>query len=177
MWVFAGILLGLVLLASLIGFHAGPHAHLVAGVLGILAATVLLIMAIEGNASELSWLLFGGDLALSVGVGVLAWRGLAGRGQIPAPHRALADTGVEGVAVSDLDPEGIVRVRGEDWCAVAVNAPVRSGTAVQVVGRAGVRLEVWGEELPAGDGLPSRSPLREGKATVGEEGAMPGKEN
>ncbi len=177
MWVFAGILLGLVVLASLFGFHAGPHAHLVAGALGALAATVLLVMAVEGDASELSWLLFGGDLALSAGVGVVAWRGLAKRGQIAAPHRALAHTGAEGVAVSDLDPDGIVRVRGEDWSAIAVNAPVRSGTAVQVVGQGGVRLEVWGEELPSGFGRPE-PPLRgEPTGTAGDKGVMPGKES
>jgi membrane-bound ClpP family serine protease len=175
MWVLAGILLGLVVLASLVGFHTGPHAHLVAGVLGALAATILLIMAVNGNASEVSWLLFGGDLALSAGVGVLAWRGLAKRNQVTVPHRALAHTGMEGVAVSDLDPEGIVRVRGEDWCAVAVNAPVRAGTSVQVVGRGGVRLEVWGEELPAGCSPPPV--VGDGKATAGEKGAMPGKES
>ncbi len=177
MWVFAGILLGLVVLASLLGFHAGPHAHLVAGVVGALAATVLLIMAVEGNASELSWLLLGGDLALSAGVGVLAWRGLAKRGQVAAPHRALAHAGTEGVAMSDLDPGGIVRVRGEDWSAVAVNAPVRSGTAVQVVGREGVRLEVWGEELPSSFGH-TEPPVRgQATGTPGDKGAMPGKES
>ena len=35
MWVIAGVLLGLVVLASLIGFHVGPHAHVAAGVLGV----------------------------------------------------------------------------------------------------------------------------------------------
>ena len=34
MWVIAGVLLGLVVLASLIGFHVGPHAHVAAGVFG-----------------------------------------------------------------------------------------------------------------------------------------------
>jgi len=28
MWVIAGVLLGLLVLASLVGFHTGPHAHL-----------------------------------------------------------------------------------------------------------------------------------------------------
>jgi membrane-bound ClpP family serine protease len=60
----------------------------------------------------------------------------------------LTRIGASGVAVSDLDPEGIVKVQGEEWSAVAVNAPVQSGTAVQVVGRGGVRLEVWGHETP-----------------------------
>ena len=31
MWIVAGVLLGVVVLASLAGLHAGPHAHLAAG--------------------------------------------------------------------------------------------------------------------------------------------------
>ena len=37
MWVIAGVLLGLVVLVSLIGFHVGPHAHVAAGILGLAA--------------------------------------------------------------------------------------------------------------------------------------------
>jgi membrane-bound ClpP family serine protease len=51
----------------------------------------------------------------------------------------------EGVAVSALTPEGIVRVRGEEWSAVSVNGPVPADTKVQVLRAGGVRLEVWGE--------------------------------
>jgi membrane-bound ClpP family serine protease len=177
MWVFAGILLGLVVLASLVGFHAGPHAHLAAGIFGAVAAVTLLIMAIEGTSSELSWLLLGGDLVLSAGAGVLAWRGLSDKGRFSAPHHALSHTGVDGVAVTDLNPEGIVKVRGENWCAVAVNAPVTAGSAVQVVRRGGVRLEVWGEELPTVFGPPAPPVTGEREELAGDEGAMRGKES
>ncbi len=34
MWVILGILLGLVVLAALLGFHIGPHSHAVAGAAG-----------------------------------------------------------------------------------------------------------------------------------------------
>ena len=109
-----------------------------------------MILASTNGPTTLLLLLLAGDVTLSVAVALLAWRGLS------VPDRPVSDaperigTGAEGVAVSDLDPAGIVRVQGEDWSAVAVNAPVRQGSAVQVVGRGGVRLEVWGEEeLPA----------------------------
>jgi membrane-bound ClpP family serine protease len=148
MWVITGVLLGLVVLASLIGFHVGPHAHLAAGVLGVLAAASLVWLAVEGSGSALLWVLFAGDLSMSAGVGYLAWRGLSDRGQQLAEHRLLSPARSEGVAVSDLDPAGIVRVQGEEWSAVAINAPVRRGSHVLVVGRGGVRLEVWGEEPP-----------------------------
>lgn len=150
MWVITGVLLGLVVLASLLGFHTGPHAHVAASVFGLLAALALVVLVVEGSASSLLWVLLAGDVTLSAGLGFLAWRGLSDRGRAGAEPRLMVQAGAEGVAMSDLDPDGIVRVQGEEWSAVAINSPVRSGTVVQVVGRGGVRLEVWGEELPPG---------------------------
>jgi membrane-bound ClpP family serine protease len=149
MWVITGVLLGSVVLASVIGFHVGPHAHVVAGAFGVLAAVLLVILALTGSGSALLWVLFAGNVTISAGVGYLAWRGLCNRGQPLAEHRLLTRRRAEGVAISDLNPEGIVRVQGEEWSAVAINAPVRSGSAVLVVGRGGVRLQVWGLESPA----------------------------
>jgi membrane-bound ClpP family serine protease len=161
MWVITGVLLGLVVLASLIGFHVGPHAHLVAGVLGVLAGVSLVILVVAGSDPALLWVLLAGDVTMSAAVGYLAWRGLSDRRQPFAEHRLLTRARAEGVAISDLDPDGIVRVQGEQWSAVAINAPVRSGSAVLVVGNAGVRLEVWGEESPP---------------TIGDVGALDPKE-
>ena len=148
MWVIAGVLLGLVVLASVLGFHTGPHTHIAASLLGFLAAVSLVVLAVEGGASALLWVLLAGDLTLSVGLGFLAWRGFSDRGRLSTERRVLIRAGAEGVAVSDLDPEGIVRVQGEEWSAAAINSPVRSGTVVQVVGRRGVHLDVWGEDFP-----------------------------
>jgi membrane-bound ClpP family serine protease len=147
MWVIAGVLLGLVVLASLVGFHSGPHAHVVAGVVGVLAAAWLVFMAVDGRSAPVLWALLSADLVVSVGVGLMAWNGLSRRGT--SAHQISSPEGAEGVAVSDLAPEGIVRVRGEQWSAASVNGTVRSGTRVQVLRRAGVHLEVWGEDVEA----------------------------
>lgn len=147
MWIIAGILLGLVVLASLIGFHSGPHAHVVAGAIGLLGAAWLVWLAVDGRSAPVVWALFSADLVLSAGVGVMAWSGLSHRGTLG--HHASPLEAAEGVAVSDLVPEGIVRVRGEQWSAVSVNGTVRAGTAIQVLRSSGVRLEVWGEEAEA----------------------------
>jgi len=147
MWIIAGVLLGLVVLASLVGFHSGPHAHAVGGAIGVLAAAWLVIMAIDGRSAPVLWALLSADLVVSAGVGVMAWKGLSGHG---TSGRELASVqGAEGVAVSELAPDGIVRVRGEQWSAVSVNGTVPAGTRVQVLRTAGVRLEVWGEEADA----------------------------
>src|ERR1039458_1357094 len=152
MWVIAGVLLGLVVLASLIGFHVGPHAHVAAGIFGVLAAAWLVVMAVDGRSAPVLWALLSADLVVSAGIGTLAWKGLTTRGINVAGRHLVSPDGAEGVAIGDLDPEGIVRVHGENWSAVAVNGPVRAGTPVQVVRVAGVRLEVWGDETAAARG-------------------------
>ena len=149
MWVIAGVLLGLVVLASLIGFHVGPHAHVAAGIFGVLAAVWLVVMAVDGRSAPMLWALLSADLVVSAGIGTLAWKGLTTRSSYEAGHRLVSLDGAEGVAIGDLDPDGIVRVNGENWSAVAVNGAVRAGTAVQVLRVAGVRLEVWGDEMTA----------------------------
>jgi membrane-bound ClpP family serine protease len=148
MWVIAGVLLGLVVLASLAGFHAGPHAHVVAGVLGVLAALWLVAMLVEGRSAPVLWALLSADVVVSAGVGALAFYSLSGRAH--TAHRPVRIEGSEGLAVSDLRPDGIVSVRGERWSASSVNGPVPAGTRVQVLGVSGVRLEVWGEEPEIG---------------------------
>jgi|SRR5271165_4557843 len=146
MWVIAGVLLGLVVLASLIGFHVGPHAHAAAGVFGLLAAAWLVVMAVNGHSAPVLWALLSADLVVSAGIGIIAWKGLTTRGIYVPGHHLVALEGAEGVAVGDLRPGGIVRVNGEDWSAEAVNGAVRAGSPVQVLRVVGVRLEVWGEE-------------------------------
>jgi membrane-bound serine protease (ClpP class) len=47
-----------------------------------------------------------------------------------------------GIATSDLEPGGQVRVRGEVWTAAAQDGPIPQGTAVQVVGVEGLQLRV-----------------------------------
>ncbi len=143
MWIVAGVLLGVVVLAVVAGFHTGPHTHVVAGIVGVIAAVWLLAMALDGRSTSLVWALFSADVIVSAGVGVMGWFGLS--------HRATGSSlvrleGAEGLAVSDLAPDGIVRIKGEQWSAHCVNGPISAGTRVQVLQAAGVHLEVWGEE-------------------------------
>jgi membrane-bound ClpP family serine protease len=139
------LLLGLVVLVSLVGFHVGPHAHAVAVAIGGLAAAWLVLMALDGRSSSVLWLLLSADVVATAGVGVMAWTGLSTRHQAPGGHAVAPLEGTEAVAVTDLAPEGIVRSRGEQWSAVSLNGTVRAGASVQVVRAEGVRLEVWGD--------------------------------
>jgi membrane-bound ClpP family serine protease len=146
MWITAGILLGLVVLVSFAGFHSGPHAHVAAGVIGAVAAGWLVAMALGGRSAPLLWVLLGADLVVSAGVAVMAWSGFRAVRNGPPGHPVGRLEGAEGVAVSDLVPDGIVRVRGEQWSAVSVNGVVPAGSRVQVLRAEGVRIEVWGED-------------------------------
>lgn len=56
-----------------------------------------------------------------------------------APSRVLGEVGV---AVSDLDPEGTVRVLAEEWTARADTGPIAAGEQVKVVGERGLHLRV-----------------------------------
>ncbi len=158
MWVIAGVLIGLVVLSSLVSFHSGPHVHVVAAAVGLLAAGWFVLMAVDGHSAPVLWALLCADLVVSVGVGVMAWSGLAARvppGEGTAMQHLSSVESAEGVAVSDLSSEGIVRIHGEEWTAVSVNGTVRAGTRVQVLRAAGVHLEVWGEEAEAEGAPPS----------------------
>ncbi len=146
MSVIAWVLLGLVVLACLIGFHVGPHAHLAAGIIGAVAAIWLIFMAVDGFTAPVLWALLSADVVVSAGIGTLAWKGLTTRGSYVADRRLVTPVGAEGVAVGVLGPEGIVRVNGENWSAVAVNGTVPAGSPVQVLRIEGVKLEVWGDE-------------------------------
>ena len=154
MWVVVGVLLGVVLLSSLLGFHVGPHAHVFAAGLGAAVAVVLFLLAATGHSSATLWTLFGADLAVSAGVGTIGWKGLTTTRVRPFGHGSAGLVGMDGVAVTDLAPDGIVRIRGENWSSTSLNGTVRAGSPVQVVKAAGVRLSVWGEE--AADEAPTR---------------------
>ncbi len=59
-------------------------------------------------------------------------------------------TGSAGIAVTDLRPEGQVRMGGEQWSAVAEGGAVGAGEKVEVVGRDGLRLRVRRAERQGG---------------------------
>jgi membrane-bound ClpP family serine protease len=56
-----------------------------------------------------------------------------------APSRVLGEVGV---ALSDLDPAGTVRVLAEDWTATSESGPIPAGAHVKVVGERGLKLRV-----------------------------------
>jgi membrane-bound ClpP family serine protease len=144
MWIGAGVLLGVVAVASIVGFHIGHYAHMLATAAGVAAAGVLIGMAASGNTQPLVFVLLGADAVVTAGVGTIAWKGMRDP-SLRAAHHVHSIVGKEGVAVGSLDPAGIVRVQGENWTASSLNGRIEDGDRVQVIGIEGVRLSVWGE--------------------------------
>jgi membrane-bound serine protease (ClpP class) len=69
--------------------------------------------------------------------------GAAVRGQrYPVISGSESLIGATGVAVTDLTPSGIVRVKSEEWMAEALEGAIRQGDAIKVVQVEGLRLKV-----------------------------------
>jgi membrane-bound serine protease (ClpP class) len=60
----------------------------------------------------------------------------------PAFSGAESLVGAQGEAREELAPEGLVFVAGALWKAVAASNPIHAGSAVKIVGRKGLQLEV-----------------------------------
>ncbi len=122
------------------------HAWLgfLAGVL-VIAAGVLIIFASLGIASAMATEV---EIVLAVVLliiaGISAWLFYAGvRAQysrVKTGKEALI--GAKGIATTDLNPKGEVRVLGEFWQAIAKDSPIGNGHTVKVVCLEGMFLVV-----------------------------------
>jgi membrane-bound ClpP family serine protease len=69
------------------------------------------------------------------------------------PVDGLADmTGLKGIVVRPLQPDGMVKIRGELWAGRAVSGRIDSGAGVVVVARDGLKLVVRPQD--SGGGTP-----------------------
>jgi len=144
MWAIAGVLLGILIVTSIAGFHFGPHAHAAATVVGAVTAIFLITLAFTGHAQPLLFVLLGADVAVTGGLSMIAVKGFSNRdvlARLPSEHVV----GAFATALDALDPDGTVRLNGEIWSATALNPPIEAGTSVHVVRRVSLRLEVWAD--------------------------------
>ena len=144
-WLIGAALVVFIVAASVTGLHAGGHGLIgpvVALGLGVgwLAATASL-----GSGAALAWWLAGTSAATSA-LGVAVALPALGYRKMPAVSGSGALVGVEGRAVTDLAPSGVVAVRGETWTAEGLHGPIHAGAVVRVAAVDGVRLRVWSEQ-------------------------------
>lgn len=148
------ILLGALLFLSEIYFQSG-------GYLGLSGALALglggLFLLPSGTGRRIApVILVGTTLAAataSLGLAFLV-RQLRRRPPLQTPERLI---GAEGIAQTDLDPEGTVWVRGETWSARTVEGRIGAGERVRVRAVHGLRLHVARIEPPSGS-PPASSP-------------------
>jgi membrane-bound serine protease (ClpP class) len=147
----------------------------IAGALMMFLALILFLADLKANTHGI--LSFGGVLSLVLGMAFLVNTGPVGLGVNPfaiavaaivtfgffvffvqriwAARRRPAAAGAEvligatGEAREELAPEGLVFVRGALWRAVASSGAIPVGSAVQVIGRKGLQLEVVPGEAAA----------------------------
>ena len=83
-------------------------------------------------------------LSLAIGTAVIGYYSARALRQPPVAGKE-AMVGLAGEAVSDLNPEGLVRVGGELWVAQAPE-PIARGARVQIVEVQGAKMRVqpWG---------------------------------
>jgi membrane-bound serine protease (ClpP class) len=87
------------------------------------------------------WLIGGVAVAI-VAFSMLVLRAIIAAVRMPPRSGAGRLVGARGTALTDLTPDGLVRVDLQEWSAIATGGEIRAGDAVEVVGVAGVRLQV-----------------------------------
>lgn len=149
------ILLGALLFLSEIYFQSGGYLGL-SGALALGLGGLLLLPPGTGQRVA-PVILIGTTLmaaATSFGLAILVRR-LGRRPPLQTPERLI---GAEGIAQTDLDPEGTVWVRGETWTARAAEGRIAAGDRVRVLAVHGLRLQVTRVERPS---VPSPPPSPE----------------
>ena len=138
---------GVILLLLLVGTgvlcaHAGGHAWFVP--LPALAVAVVWAFTASDRSAGAAWWL-AALCALGCAGGVLV-AAAALRQRVRGALVGLPELrGKTGVAVTPLEPAGVVRIGGENWSAHSASGPLPAGAPVHVLGIRGVRLDVWSE--------------------------------
>ncbi len=141
------ILLGALLFLSELYFQSGGYLGL-SGALALGLGGMLLLPPGAGQRIA-PVVLVGTTLmaaAASFGLAFLV-RQLGRRPPLQTPERLI---GAEGIAQTDLDPEGTVWVRGETWTARSVEGRIAAGERVRVLAVHGLRLQVARMERASG---------------------------
>jgi membrane-bound serine protease (ClpP class) len=132
----------------------------VGGAVAFVVGSALLFTPLGATGSHAEpvnpWLVALGTLAVIPFFLVLVRAALRTR-KLPVATGREVLMGREGVAISDLAPQGTVRVNDEDWTAVAEFQPISAGETVEVIGVEGIMLQV---HRPHEWRLPETQPAR-----------------
>lgn len=145
----AGIaLLGLSVVFFLVGLLTDTEAVVsIAGLIPFILGSLLLFIPFTPTSPAAPAVRVSPWLIGVMAVSILAFSYLVLRAILSASRRAPQAgaqklVGMQGVALTDLNPTGQVRVDLQNWSAVAVAGEIHTGDSVRVTGIAGVRLHV-----------------------------------
>lgn len=135
------IAFGFILLLAEV-FVSGFGVLGIGGIVALILGGLILFSGADAPGFHVSrWLLF--SLAAAVGAFFLLFVGTLIRlRRLPARAGRESLIGARGRALTSLDPQGTVHVRGERWEATAEDAPIEEGTPVIVTAAEGLRLLV-----------------------------------
>jgi len=141
LWSLLLLLLGFVLIG--VEFIIPIHGALVVtGLALVLVGALNLIDPLQAPGATINvWVVPVAALVLGALAGSSIWAAVRNRSR-PVLTGIEALIGRVGVAISDLAPQGTVRVDGEVWSAVADVEPIHAGDQVQIVAVEGVTLWV-----------------------------------
>jgi membrane-bound serine protease (ClpP class) len=121
--------------------HPGIGLPTVGGAISLVLGGLLLFNPSVPGARVSLWLIATVAAGLVLFFGVVVKAALRAR-RLPAAAGLESLAGEEGVALSDLDPGGRVRVRHEEWSAVSAGGRIAAGAPVRVVRVEGLRAVV-----------------------------------
>lgn len=140
------ILLAALVIAASLSIHFGPHGLVASGVVGgvmALAFAITTFFLVNLTAQVLSLGILLAMLAMSLGVIYLGIRGIKMSKRLASSSVSTKLLQSQGVAVTDLNPVGTVRILGETWSAESLSGHVKAGVEVYVSEIDGLRLKVW----------------------------------
>ena len=142
------VLLALSVVLFVVGLLTDAEAVVTAaGLVPFVLGSLLLFSPFTLSSPAMPTLRVNPWLIGATGVSMLAFslvvlRAVITASRMPPKSGAQRLVGRQGTAMTDLTPGGQVRVDLEEWSAVAVTGEIRANDPVQVVGVAGIRLQV-----------------------------------
>jgi membrane-bound serine protease (ClpP class) len=151
------VLLGLSVVLFIVGLLTDTEAVLTAaGLVPFVLGALLLFSPFTISSPALPdlrvspWLIGGVGASLAAFT-LVVLRAIIAAVRMPPKSGAERLVGQRGTALTDLEPEGQVRVDLQPWSAVAVRGEIHAGDTIEVVDVSGVRLHVVPDEPEAQD--------------------------
>lgn len=140
------ILLAALVVAAALSIHFGPHGLVASGASGGVLAIALAVDAFFLANLAVPVLSLGILLAvllISLAFLYFGVKGLKGSKRLMASSLSTRLLQSQGIATTDLNPIGTVKILGETWSAESLSGPVKAGVEVYVSEIDGLRLKVW----------------------------------